>query len=315
MACGLVIRVCLLAALASVVNSQEDGSMMRRHNNVKNSQVDLSASGEMHVLKAISRLHAALEDEDSDSDPRSSRQPVQTYLKMQKAGQVHAAKQPGEVSYCDESYVMGTANSNTCLTGIQIIRQEDCKHAAGVLGLKIAADDKWLINENVVNPSTHPKNCFLLDDKVFFNPTDSVRADGWEGQPICSNIIYKNGTSGVDSKASCTGDYEPITSWKECEWAHDCQWGAMYCQEPEFANDHFTTQDAPAGCYRSAIGCYGFNKNTAATGKLTGKTAVCKLKTHTFNEADAAAGAAGKETGAAAAPAAEKEAAATKAKP
>jgi len=279
MACGLVIRVCLLAASVVTGNGlqQEEDSVWVRRHKIKSPHMllEVGPSGDLHKTQ----------EEDSDSDSRNSRQPVQTWLKMQKAGQVHDEKQPGEVSYCDQSYPMGTENSNTCVTGNQIIREEDCKHAAGVLGLTVADSNEWLINDDWVNPNTHPKNCFLFNDKVHFNPTASNRTDGWEGQPICQRIIYQNGTKGVDSDAGCTGDYEPISSYKECEWAHDCQWGAMYCQENTFANDHYTTQDAPRGCYRSALGCYGFNKATAAvTGTLTEKTPVCRLKTYKFDE-------------------------------
>lgn len=269
-----------LAAGAALHSETYTSSLIRQEK-----QVQLTAVGEASVVRSMPEQKEA-----SAENSRPESRPAETYLKMQKAGQLQTGRQPGEVSYCDETYPMGTTDSNTCPKGHQIQREEDCKHAAGVLGLTVAPDHEWLINEDWVNPSPHPKNCFLFNDKVHFNPMESNNTGSWQGTPICQRIIYQNGTAEADSDTACTGDYEPISTWKECEWAHDCQWGAMYCQEPEFANDHYTTQDAPRGCYRSAIGCYGFNaESSAVTGTLTGKTAVCRLKSYKFDEAAAEA--------------------------
>jgi len=261
MASGLVFRVCLLTPLASVVTANTlhrgDGIVRRQMSGVV--QAQLGADGEVD-------LH--------QEEPAQS---TQAMLKMQ---------QPGETMYCDETFPRGTANSNDCGEGANpIYRQEDCRHAATTLGLTMASGSEWLINDDWVNPDSYPKNCFFDDAKqqVRFNPMNSNNTGGYTGQPICELVIYKNGTGGVDSDAGCTGEYEPITTWAECEWAHDCQWGGLYCQETSFANDHYTTQDAPRGCYRNAIGCYGFNAvATAPSGDLTQHTPVCRLKTYVF---------------------------------
>lgn len=272
MACRLVIHVCVLAMLTSVVSaaqvvSQEEGAMMRRQKSESMKSIDMGAHGELMMHKT-----------EGEMQPQT--------------GGKETLKPPGETSYCDEVYPRGTDNSNDCITGVPIERQEDCRHAAGAINLPTADPSKWLINDGFVNPNPYPKNCFIFQDTVFFNPTESNRTSGWTGTPICQNIIYKNGTTGLDSDATsggCTGDYEAISSYAECEWAHDCQWGNMYCQITTFANNAFTSQDAPRGCYRNSLGCYGYNAATAAvTGTLTGMTPVCRLSTYVWTDPGAA---------------------------
>jgi len=191
---------------------------------------------------------------------------------------------PGEVSWCDTSYPLGTPSSNSCIKGGKVTRQEDCRHAANVLNL--TTGDSFVINDDWVNPDVFSKDCFVFNKTVFFNPTESVRTAGWQGTPICHYQIYKSGNISIDSHEGCNGDYEPITTYRECMWAHDCEWGGMFCQETTFGDDTFKTDKAPRGCYRSAIGCYGFNANTTAPdGNITGKSGVCRLKSYTFDVA------------------------------
>jgi hypothetical protein len=227
-----------------------------------------------------------------DSKPKT--EGAQAWLRMNGN-----EKQPGEVSYCDSSYPLGVENPktvNVCNTGgSEIIREEDCKHAASMLGYPVGTN--FQIKDDWINPSTgtsdgvrFAKNCVLINGTVYMNPTDSaMSAAGWEGTPICSRDIYKNGTSATTADAGCepADDYEPVDTYAECEWAHDCQFGGMFCQEPDFGNELYSTTTAPKGCYRNdATGCYGFNANTDGTVSSTGSTVsmsvVCKLKTYVY---------------------------------
>jgi len=290
MASGLVFHVCLLTTLASVVTaaaivSQEDGTIMRRQT-AQNVQVHLGPGGEVTMNK---------EDVDNSDAPLSNsmEQPVQNLLKMQKNGQILKSGIP-EVSYCDESYPKGTPNSNECIEGIQILREEDCRHAANVSGLEVATN--WMVSDTYVNPDPYPKKCFIADGtdgdgKVHFNPSDtfSTPMQAFHGTPICQRIIYKNGTAGLDSDAGCTGDYASVDSYDECTWARSCEWGALFCQveNPNDMRNH-EVEDAPRGCYRDSKGCYGFNNKdkdsiNADTVLAGGKTPVCRLKTHVFS--------------------------------
>lgn len=269
-----MLRVCQLAtfplvATGATLSLQDDGVIMRRQTlerqTSENLQVQLGPGGELTMN----------EEENANSDDASS----QTLLKTQKTGQ----RNP-EAPYCDEFFKKGTDDSNDCSSGfVAISHQEDCRFAAAVIESPVATDNDtiaWLIDDSWVNPDPYPKNCFVASDgKVHFNPTGTNRTSGWTGTPVCQRLIYQNGTTGEDSSVGCTGDYEPITSWDECQWAHDCQWGRAYCEEVTFASADATRTDAPRGCYRNEQGCYGFNAATAETSiTATGKTPVCKLK-------------------------------------
>merc|ERR1719491_93973 len=247
---------------------------MRRQKLDKTLEVELGPAGEFTDV-TMNRE----ENEISDASlSESKEEPVQALVNMQKTGH----RNP-EAPYCDEFFKKGKDDSNDCPLGfIPITRQEDCRVAANVIQSPTATDTDafaWLIDDSFVNPDPYPKNCFLAHDgKVHFNPTESNRTSGWTGAPICERMIYQNGTTGVDSPDGCTGDYEPITNWEECHWAHDCQWGRMYCEELTFAAAEASRADAPHGCYRNEQGCYGFNAETSITGVLTDMTPVCKLK-------------------------------------
>lgn len=287
MACGHALIVLLLSCLAvglvaeasAEAAAEARASMMRRQRGA--AQVHLGAGGELQMQEELQQGEG---EAASPAGGRAKSRAVEAWLRMTDGGKT-AAKQPGEVSWCDTAYPLGKADSNDCNHGKQakILREEDCRHAAGVLGYTVGAPN-FNVKDDWENPNPYAKDCFMVNDTVFFNPTESTRTSGWKGTPICEWSIYDNGTAEVDSDVACTGDYEEITSYTECEWAHDCQWGGMFCQEPNFGNDHYTTNEAPRGCYRNELGCYGFNaRTTAPTGNLTGKQAVCRLKSYTFH--------------------------------
>lgn len=278
MARGCGIGVCLLASLAVPVKSQastqtQDARAHIMRKQPGDSQVLLGPAGELQLREVTP--HKPTKDTERTSSA------AQAWLKMTQGGA--KVSQPGEKAWCATAYPLGKENSNECNHGqAKVRREEDCKHAAGVLGLAVGSPN-FNVKDDWVNPNPYAKDCFVVNKTVFFNPTESTRASGWKGTPICQWAIYTNGTAESDSSSGCTGDYEEITSYKECEWAHDCEYGGMFCQEPEFANDHYQTNDAPRGCYRSKIGCYGFNaRATAPTGDLKGKTPVCRLKKYKF---------------------------------
>jgi len=253
---GLFIRVCLLAALALVATAkiQDDGSIMRRQK-MGSSQVHLGPGGELSMMEA---------SEQADS-------------------------------FCNYDYPQGADNSNECPAGSDAIDIEShCKHAARILEMVVAdgtkdTDQAFEVSEAFVNPSSSPKNCFIQDGKVRFNPTDSTAApSSYLGKPLCHKKVYIDGTEGENSDAGCTGDYEPITNSEECLWAHDCSMGVAFCKEQTLLTDYngLNVENTPSGCYRAATtGCHGFNPPgaNAGTGTLTGKKAVCRLTSHTFD--------------------------------
>jgi len=244
---------------------------------------------------------------------------AEVHVHLNAAGELQKQRQPGETSWCDTDFPPGKASSNECIKGKKIIREEDCRHAAKILGHKVG--ENFEIKDDWVNPNPYAKDCFLFNGTVFFNPTESVRTQadidatrGWKGTPICEHPIYQNGTVGENSDTGCTGDYEVVDTYAECEWAHDCQFGGMFCQDPNFGNDQYSTLDAPIGCYRNNIGCYGFNagKVKPSAANITGTSPVCRLKGHKFVAHAAAHAAKGDNaTAATAAPAATAATAAT----
>jgi len=209
------------------------------------------------------------------------------------------AKNPGEDAYCDTTYPMETEGVNECGDGkgTKIIRQEDCKYAAKVLGKTMSNITK---NDDYLNPNPYVKECFIENDEVFFNPMDSVHTGVWKGAALCMMPIYVNGTKG--SATPCPAHYELIETktagstagWQECMWAHDCRDGAMSCEERTFANDLYQTDEAPHGCYWDERGCYGYNDkaetalsvDAAMSAKRALKTPVCRLKDCAFNADD-----------------------------
>lgn len=274
MACGQVITVCLLAALA-VAMAETKGEMMRRQKS--HSQIHLDADGKMQMQE--------------DESPKETEQAL---LKSQG----RKTRQPGETSWCDTAMPLGTPQSNDCIKGHPITREEDCRHAARHKGYHQDSGDDFKI-KNDWTDNTWAKGCVLVNDtKVYFNPTANVVAAGdFKGTPICEWNIYQAGNVSMDKDEGCTGDYEPIGSYAECEWAHDCQWGGMYCEDPNFGNDQFVTNQAPRGCYRNVLGCYGWNAATTApddSWNLTAKTPVCRLKSEpAFNATGSITGAKG----------------------
>jgi hypothetical protein len=214
---------------------------------------------------------------------------AQALLRAQTHG---AGKQPGEVSYCDTHYLKGHDGSNHCVMGHKLMREEDCRHAALILKIPEAPETDFFITTDHQNPSPFVKGCLVFNGTAYFNPTDSVftpsATQGWKGKSICADITYKTGNHSVDSNAGCTGDFEPIFNFHECHWAKECEWGGMFCEDLNFFNASYQTDDAPRGCFRNEMGCYGFNGRAAAPkGNITGKTAVCKQKgTPTFNASE-----------------------------
>lgn len=260
MACGLFIRVFLLA-LTSVAATQnlDDGSMMRRQK-AGGQQVHLGAGGELLQAK-------------------------------------HTSKE----SYCDFSYSQGTADTTGCIDGTTPVdTSTHCMHAAKVMGLKIEPGKDghmFLVAEEpavdgVWSPNPFPKECFMFEGTVRFNPTDTDRTTGFTGTPICQRQTYNAGTPGKDSDVGCTGDYEPIitsasktaeSAHKECLWAHDCEFGGGFCSEPQMVDNSYDSQSAPRGCFRDHQGCFGFNNAETIGTDLTGTKPVCRLKSHVWN--------------------------------
>jgi len=202
--------------------------------------------------------------------------------------------------YCNTFYPLGTPDTNNCrLNHKKIQRKEDCEMAASKLGLPQAPAIRtpemaaigiggyaFQIDDDTENPDPFPKGCLVWNNSAYWNPTDSVRTSGWQGTPICWQPVYLHGNLSEDSDTGCSGEYEKISVWNECKWAKECEWGGMQCVDPNFLNNAYSTHLAPRGCYQDTIGCYGYNARTsplnAATSNITGKNAVCRLKSWNF---------------------------------
>jgi len=179
-----------------------------------------------------------------------------------------------------------------------IDRKEDCIEAANKKNLTMGPETRpdaftyaFEIDDDFANPDPFPKNCFVFNNTVYFNPTDSPQTN-FTGTPICWTPIYLKGNLSVDSDTGCGGDYEPISNWTECKWAKECEWGGMHCEDSHFLEDDYSTGSAPRGCFQNALHCYGYNDRTAPltdTTLLDKQSGVCRLKTWIYTGPDAAA--------------------------
>lgn len=261
-----VLCLCLLAALAQAATLhqvEEDGSSIMRRQ--KTTLVHLGPAGE--IEKEESRVSVDL---------------------------VHRrAKNPD--AWCNAYYPLGEERTNTCTLGTHINSNKDCIHAAQALNLTIP--DKFDTSEWHTNPLPVPKACFVTNGTAYFNPSGSdATVTISDGTPICKNLIYTDGTERIGSLATvneadlCPSGYSLIDTWEECEWAHDCEYGGMYCEQVGAANENYQTEDRTPGCFRNHIGCFGFNSQPGQMSTWTdvdasanpGVTPVCKLATHQF---------------------------------
>lgn len=216
-----------------------------------------------------------------------------------------------QTPWCDQYYPLGIENTNECSDkagggkkGTIIDEELDCKEAGLALNLTYDNSDFLIHDYNYVNPphssAPFPKKCFVLDGKVHFNPSGASAPDyppttGITGTPICADKIYTEGTTGLVADDLCTGDYGRITTWEECLWAHDCEFGGLECTETRSSNGNWQSNEAVIGCYRNwadGEGCFGFNSQPAASwtpggqpdwrAKTLNTTPVCRLNAHTF---------------------------------
>jgi hypothetical protein len=263
----------------------------------------------------ICLLAVAVRSEEEDSGSRVMRRELRdTQLHVVAKGELSGASkrqdpQDAQEPWCDLYYPLGIENSNECSdkTGGgkkgEIIDEElDCKEAAAALHLAFNNSDFLVHDYNYVDiPAPFPKKCFKLGNQIHFNPSGATSPQypptkGITGTPICADKIYMEGTSALTKDALCTGDYELITTWEECSWAHDCEYGGMECEEVASSNTDYQSNEAVVGCFRNwaeGEGCFGFNSKPAASwtpggqsdwkAKTLNTTPVCRLKTHTFN--------------------------------
>lgn len=186
-------------------------------------------------------------------------------------------------SPCDRQFLKMKEGVDVC-SGAgdpkEIFFKEDCIHASRSLGISMAPN--FFLNTYKANPLPYPRGCFVntSSNLIHFNPEEiDVSGLTFAGRKICMRQIYINGTAGIAKPSSaCTGDSKPILTHKDCWDAALCAAGGGACKLQEF-QDNVTTykvQDRPLGCFKDAIGCWGFNYvKSAPSGHVNG-TAVCK---------------------------------------
>jgi hypothetical protein len=183
---------------------------------------------------------------------------------------------------CDRQFLEMDEGANTCKGSghpEEILSEGDCDHAASVLGIKKA--DNYFMNDYKVNPLPFPKGCFLntSTNEMYFNPEES-KTEGvtLTGKKICMRTVYINGTANTNPDAGCTGDSAAILKYDDCWAAALCAAGGGACKLQDFQDNVTTSKhdDQPQGCFKDALGCWGFNyKGSTPSGTIKG-TPVCK---------------------------------------
>lgn len=186
-------------------------------------------------------------------------------------------------SQCDRQFVLMAEGADNC-TGFgdpkEVFYKGDCMHASAALGISMAP--KFLLDTYEVDPLPYPRGCFLntSTNLIHLNPEELDSASGkLTGKKICMRNVYINGTKNVaQPSTACIGDAAPILNFQECWAAALCAAGGMACKIQEFQDNvtSYKPQDRPQGCFKDAIGCWGFNYlDEAPSGAING-TAVCK---------------------------------------
>lgn len=230
------------ATSSAVSDEPLKGSIIRRHPLQDTSEVHLSATGEMSIMQR--------------QDPVND--------------------------YCDHSFILGTPNSNTCTKGAPITHPETCEHAArNVTGLRLAPPKEFVVHNGWKSPLSFPKNCFVDDGVVYFNPTEPSPSV-WKGTPLCQRELYPSAKQDYNSAAvstiTCPVDFEAITTYSDCMKASACNEGVNGCKMPDFVNAApFESQKRPKGCYREADGCFNFNHIKGTPTETVVGQAVCQL--------------------------------------
>jgi len=188
----------------------------------------------------------------------------------------------GVPTECDRQFLEMEEGANACKGSghpEEILFEGDCDHAASVLGIKKA--DKYFMNDYKVNPLPYPKGCFLNTSthEMYFNPEESkLEGVTLTGKKICMRTKYINGTANTNPDAGCTGDSAAILKYDDCWAAALCAAGGGACKLQDFKDNVTTSKhdDQPQGCFKDALGCWGFNyKASTPSGTIKG-TPVCK---------------------------------------
>lgn len=210
-------------------------------------------------------------------------------------------------TYCDVNYTYGTQNTDTCPYGIHINDPDDCKHAAKNLGLSHHNDESFTISPSwqpqdqtiFANGPPYPNDCFkAIDDRVYYNPSQSNSSNRSNAIPICERELYPKADAntsastrcddiaGPDGRRDTSGDWETIAvsaqGYQDCVRAFNCTLGMDGCRDMHmYWETNWQVNDAPPGCYReiggSNDGCFNYNWKPDPTGPVVGFP-VCKLK-------------------------------------
>jgi len=187
----------------------------------------------------------------------------------------------GVPTQCNRQFLEMAEGKDEC-TGsgnlTEILYDGDCTHAAE--SLKLTKATNYFLDDHEVNPQPYPKGCFVntSTNLVHYNPQEANTSGiTISGKKICMRDLYASGTHGTNPKEGCTGDATPVLTYDNCLAASLCAAGGGACKILQFKDnvDTYKKDDMPIGCFRDAIGCWGFNNIAIAPTNPVNGTPVC----------------------------------------
>lgn len=137
-------------------------------------------------------------------------------------------------------------------------------------------------NDHAENPLPVVSGCLFnaTTSTIHYNPTATNNSGmTLKGQKICMRKLYTNGTKDVsDPTTACVGGSTPVETFVDCKAACEAT-GAS--KEQRFLDDSaadtttYETAERPKGCYKNAIGNFGFNNAATAPAGTVNGTSVC----------------------------------------
>jgi len=211
------------------------------------------------------------------------REPPSHTVQLNSVGAVIQASDDAATkgSFCDVDFIMGTADSNECISpptgqdNYTIIEAEDACMEAGRLAHATTTASSFHLSYEW--EGMHPKGCFKASCSAaangicyFYNAKDPVTTPV-AGQPVCTRVKYLNGTTynaaAPADDLGCPDGYEGVHNDDDCEVFATCKsYGKIDADFNIGSNDPTQTQLYPPGCFISITdgNVYYNNKTTQA---------------------------------------------------
>lgn len=147
-----------------------------------------------------------------------------------------------ESDFCDDAYVLGTADTNDCTDASKqttITRESLCRDAATAAGAAAGQyDAKFEVDYD--NEDLCPWGCFRSKTNTsvfFFNPNGNVSINPGHhgGTPVCRRKRYMQGTIA----SGCPTGYEMIDGAPGSDLDRDACWGAGDCGGYQMQSEYF----------------------------------------------------------------------------